>query len=773
MAITPGSAATITLDGLGSRLTLTAPTTLTNTVLSLTNAAALSASDLIVSGRLTLAANSTLQARTLSLGTSPLTLTGGATLTATTLNADAAAITLDGAGTRLSLATPTIFGHLSTSTAALNLTNNANLTTTDLDLTYARLILDTGSTLQTNNLVVGASPLTIAGGATLTATTLTAPALNQSAAILITGPGSRLTLANATTAPITLTQGATLVLPSLTINQTSLAIDATSTVAIGLNAPTTAGYAIAAAATLTLNNTTLTAPVTNNGTVRATDSTIVTATGSGTYTLAAGTLEFTRLAATAAFTAPFQTIRLRGLAGFATIANIQPGDTIDLPGFPTTLTGNIITVGQNTLTLAATAGTQLRLDTVQTGIRITATDPLFDPTYYLARNPDVAAAGIDPYQHFSTYGWAEGRDPSALFSLAYYRTTYPNLAGQNGLLDYEQGGWQAGRNPNPYFNTNFYLAQNSDVAAAGLNPLAHYQANGWREGRDPSSQFSISQYRAAYPTAEPKTDALATFLTTGNRTGQRAIPTGPAPELGFDAPYYYAHNSDVLAAGINAMAHWSNYGMFEGRAPNAVFDPSYYRVQKPELPATKDPLADYFTTGAAQGRDPSLLFSASKYLAAYQDVAATGINPMLHYITYGQAEGRMAFLPGPTAAADSLVQTSFYDRQLGATLIPTGTAANQQAAAHYDTYGWQHGLNPDAYFDTQYYLARNPDVAAAKINPLLHYESNGWKEGRNPSAAFSTRGYLIKNPDVAAANLNPLAHYLNNGQFEGRLPIPV
>jgi hypothetical protein len=44
----------------------------------------------------------------------------------------------------------------------------------------------------------------------------------------------------------------------------------------------------------------------------------------------------------------------------------------------------------------------------------------FDPDFYLEQNPDVAASRINPFVHFMTIGWREGRDPSADFSLAAY-----------------------------------------------------------------------------------------------------------------------------------------------------------------------------------------------------------------------------------------------------------------------------------------------------------------------------------------------------------------
>ena len=78
------------------------------------------------------------------------------------------------------------------------------------------------------------------------------------------------------------------------------------------------------------------------------------------------------------------------------------------------------------------------------------------------------------------------------------------------------------------------------------------------------------------------------------------------------------------------------------------------------------------------------------------------------------------------------------------------------------------GRNPDALFNTTYYLQQNPDVAAAGVDPLLHYEQFGWLEGRNPSPEFSTTLYLNANPDVKAAGVDPLVQYEEFGIREGR-----
>jgi len=72
---------------------------------------------------------------------------------------------------------------------------------------------------------------------------------------------------------------------------------------------------------------------------------------------------------------------------------------------------------------------------------------LFDVAWYLASNPDVAAAGIDPAEHYLRHGAYEGRDPSPRFASRHYLDTYP------------------------------------DVAAVGMNPLVHYLRHGRAEGR--------------------------------------------------------------------------------------------------------------------------------------------------------------------------------------------------------------------------------------------------------------------------------------------------
>ena len=75
----------------------------------------------------------------------------------------------------------------------------------------------------------------------------------------------------------------------------------------------------------------------------------------------------------------------------------------------------------------------------------------FDPDWYLAHNPDVAQAGMNPLIHYLQYGGFEGRDPGSKFSSAWYLGEYEDIkkAGVNPLVHYIKYGKEEGRKPQP------------------------------------------------------------------------------------------------------------------------------------------------------------------------------------------------------------------------------------------------------------------------------------------------------------------------------------
>lgn len=76
-------------------------------------------------------------------------------------------------------------------------------------------------------------------------------------------------------------------------------------------------------------------------------------------------------------------------------------------------------------------------------------------------------------------------------------------------------------------------------------------------------------------------------------------------------------------------------------AESELFDAGWYLAHYPEAAKSRmQPALHYVCVGAAQGNDPGPRFSSSDYLARYPDVAVAGMNPLLHYLRFGSEEGR-------------------------------------------------------------------------------------------------------------------------------------
>jgi FkbM family methyltransferase len=76
-------------------------------------------------------------------------------------------------------------------------------------------------------------------------------------------------------------------------------------------------------------------------------------------------------------------------------------------------------------------------------------------------------------------------------------------------------------------------------------------------------------------------------------------------------------------------------------ASSSLFDGAWYLREYPDVAATSvDPVLHYLQCGAQEGRNPSPQFDTRWYLRRHDDVARAGMNPLVHYVMYGAAEGR-------------------------------------------------------------------------------------------------------------------------------------
>ena len=158
----------------------------------------------------------------------------------------------------------------------------------------------------------------------------------------------------------------------------------------------------------------------------------------------------------------------------------------------------------------------------------------------------------------------------------------------------------------------------------------------------------------------------------------------------FDSKFYTAYYPDLthLKTEKDARDHWLRHGRYEGRI--------YYEEQITDKSTSKtNPAPDILITEKEKTKDEinynrimdSGLFSAEYYLAMNPDVRGEGLDPLSHYLKFGEIEGR----------------------------------------------------RPHPLFCPKTYLQLNPDVKEAGLSPLHHYAEHGAYEERNVIKCLSEK----------------------------------
>ncbi|MEL6883589.1 MAG: glycosyltransferase [Pseudomonadota bacterium] len=507
--------------------------------------------------------------------------------------------------------------------------------------------------------------------------------------------------------------------------------------------------------------------------------------------------------------------------------------------------------------------------------------PEFSLAAYRAFYPDQAGGDVNPFLHFVTIGRHQGcvahplaaaRDLSAAaldatrgpFDPDHYRSQIDadDMTDHQALCHFMAYGWKDGLDPARGFSTRHYISENPDIAASGTNPFLHYQIAGRYEGRSPHPLLPACDQKNAikqnavdkvkphfdpgfYREMSPELavlgglDLLVHYMHFGWREG-----LNPSPD--FDTAYYLSTNPDIAKAKVNPLLHYVLHGRNEGRFPSFEaeetarlaaeaaeiepdFDPDHYASQVPELigQPINEMVQHYLEEGWQDGLDPSPSFSTDFYIENNPDVSETGINPLLHYVRTGKAEGRKTqaakgrdYGPADLDAARPFFDAGYYREHVG-----NVGETDDDLLYHYLTVGWKEHNDPSPRFSTKFYLNSYPDIRNAGLNPLLHYAlagraegrqafsgqpirdfteeaarrvrpffdadfyrqahptlsdrfndddllthfmQTGWRQNLDPSPDFSTKYYLETYPDIAKNNLNPLMHYAVSGKAEGR-----
>ncbi len=310
---------------------------------------------------------------------------------------------------------------------------------------------------------------------------------------------------------------------------------------------------------------------------------------------------------------------------------------------------------------------------------------------------------------------------------------------------------------------------------------------------DPEAEF-----RAAYPGGFTVTmidgghgeffkprqiPSLGRAIRTCLGTQACAKETGAAPPLTRDAAQLPPEGPDRIAverikAGIAAQ-----------------FDGGFYARQLGQDPGLDAMLTHYATVGHRSGYNPRADFDSEYYRRSNADVMSSGVNPFLHYLEVGRADGRMGCKPG----AGRTEATIGFIRQSGAFACDHYRAQGGEAVAsladadligHYLDMGWRLGLDPSPDFATRFYRMRSPDVVLNGINPFYHYLRWGRREGRLGSPAeigrarslapelallaanFDEAWYRESYPQIVENAIDPVLHYLHFGWRLGYDPRP-
>lgn len=349
--------------------------------------------------------------------------------------------------------------------------------------------------------------------------------------------------------------------------------------------------------------------------------------------------------------------------------------------------------------------------------------PLFDVTWYLLKNPDVAAAGVEPLRHYLEYGSAEGRWPNPLFDPLWYIRSYPDVAasGAEPLSHYIEFGANEFRKPHLLFD----IPQCGDANSfRGGSPLSDYLHFGRPYGVAPLRLFSNDFYRSELRGADVAEDLFLHFVHSG-------INNGLSPNPLFDAAYYVRSNPDLPKEKAN-FGHYIDVGWKQGRKPNPFFFPNWYvAVYDTE---GIEPLQHFWIKGRVVGLKPCPYFDSTWYAKTYSDVDG---DPFVHFVRSGASQQRS---PNPY----------FDSRWYSENYLTDGTVMS--ALEHYIEVGQARDLKPSKWFSPTWYRSRyQAHLSETFCQPLEHYLSLGLFSGLTATSEdeilkFSGRGPSL-NPE--------------------------
>lgn len=143
----------------------------------------------------------------------------------------------------------------------------------------------------------------------------------------------------------------------------------------------------------------------------------------------------------------------------------------------------------------------------------------------------------------------------------------------------------------------------------------HYINIGWKKGYDPSPYFSTEQYLKKNPDVKNSGKCpLIHYLSDGEKEGR---------SVDYSLEYY----ADLASE-------------------KKLYDEVYYKQQVQSKITLNNYFVHYVEKGYKEGYNPSPNFSTDRYLKVNSDIGKD-VCPLLHYLIYGEDEGRKPFKVDP------------------------------------------------------------------------------------------------------------------------------
>jgi GT2 family glycosyltransferase/glycosyltransferase involved in cell wall biosynthesis len=273
-------------------------------------------------------------------------------------------------------------------------------------------------------------------------------------------------------------------------------------------------------------------------------------------------------------------------------------------------------------------------------------NPLFDGHRYRARYPDVRAARVNPLVHFVMIGDGEERIPGAASPLWAYRRFFatsktPGAGSLTAFLrDHRPAGVHAGKAAR--LDAVEDPAQIREaLASARWEYTAQAITRRARLYTSLATVFDPEWYsRQRFGTGLDAGDGGEVLHgTVFDDYLLRGAALGLSPHPLFDQAFYLTQVARI-PAGMLPVEHYLAEGA--SRSPHPAFDPASPAAAA--APPGTNPLIHYLTDPTAWHLAPNEVFDGAYYLDKYPDVLLAQMNPLVHFLAYGEAERRTCSL---------------------------------------------------------------------------------------------------------------------------------